>query len=161
MRLALHTDFALRTLMFLAGRAGRASINDVADFFDISRDHVAKVAQRLAREGFIRSMRGVGGGLELARRPDDITIGEVIERFEGSMHLLDCVVVENVCRIQPGCKLRHVLAEAERLQTEYLRSVRLGDVVRTGHSLVELTLPPPAAKQKRPTKQRKPINPHP
>lgn len=138
MRLALHTDFALRTLMFLAGRDGRASIGDVAEFFAISRDHLAKVAQRLAREGFIRSIRGIGGGLELARPADEITIGEVIDRFEGSMHLLDCVVVENVCRIQPGCKLRSVLAEAERVQREYLNSVRLSDVVRPGQNLLEL-----------------------
>jgi Rrf2 family nitric oxide-sensitive transcriptional repressor len=142
MRLALHTDFALRTLMFLTGRDGRASIGDVAEFFAISKDHLAKVAQRLAREGFIRSIRGIGGGLELARPAEEISVGEVIERFEGSMHLLDCVVIDNVCRIQPGCRLRSVLAEAERLQRDYLNSVRLSDVVRTGqdlHELVKLT----------------------
>ena len=138
MRLALHTDFALRTLMFLAGRNGRANIGEVAEFFGISKDHLAKVAQRLAREGFVRSMRGVGGGLELSRPAKEITVGEVIERFEGSLHLLDCVAIENVCRIQPGCKLRKVLAEAERVQREYLNSVRLSDVVRVGHDLEEL-----------------------
>ena len=141
MRLALHTDFALRTLMFLAGHDGRASIAEIAEFFGISRDHLAKVAQRLSREGFIRSQRGIGGGLELARPADQISIGEVVERLEGSMHLLDCVVMDNICRIQPGCRLRSVLAEAERIQTEYLQSVRLSDVVRTGESLVALTLP--------------------
>lgn len=138
MRLALHTDFALRTLMFLAGRDGRASIGDVAEFFGISKDHLAKVAQRLAREGFIRSIRGIGGGLELARPADEINLGEVIERFEGSLHLLDCVVMENVCRIQPGCRLRSVLAEAERVQRDYLTSVRLSDVVRVGQHLTDL-----------------------
>jgi Rrf2 family nitric oxide-sensitive transcriptional repressor len=138
MRLALHTDFALRTLMFLAGRDDRANIGEIAEFFGISRDHLAKVAQRLAREGFVRSLRGLGGGLELARPADQITIGEVIERFEGSMHLLDCVVIDHVCRIQPGCALRSVLAEAERLQREYLSSIRLSDVVRPGRDLAEL-----------------------
>jgi Rrf2 family nitric oxide-sensitive transcriptional repressor len=138
MRLALHTDFALRTLMFLAGRDGRASIGDIAEFFGISKDHLAKVAQRLAREGFIRSIRGIGGGLELARPAHEINLGEVIERFEGSLHLLDCVVMENVCRIQPGCRLRAVLAEAERVQREYLASFRLSDVARVGQELSEL-----------------------
>ena len=117
MRLSLHTDFALRTLMFLAGCQRRANISEIADFFGISRDHLAKVALRLAREGFIRSIRGIGGGIELARNPADIAVGDVVERFEGSLHLLDCVAVDNVCRIQPGCRLRHVLAEAERIQT--------------------------------------------
>ncbi|MCA9055797.1 MAG: Rrf2 family transcriptional regulator [Planctomycetaceae bacterium] len=138
MRLALHTDFALRTLMFLAGQDARANIGEIADFFGISKDHLAKVAQRLAREGFIRSMRGVGGGLELARPAEEITIGEVIERFEGSLHLLDCVAVDNVCRIQPGCGLRTVLIEAERVQRDYLNSVKLSDVVQPGRQLVQL-----------------------
>jgi Rrf2 family nitric oxide-sensitive transcriptional repressor len=140
MRLALHTDFALRTLMYLASQNQRASIGDVAAFYGISRDHLAKVAQRLAREGFIRSIRGIGGGLELARPAEEIGIGEVVERFEGSLHLLDCVAIDNVCRIQPGCRLRSVLAEAERLQLEYLNSVRLSDVVRVGQPLDELVL---------------------
>lgn len=138
MRLALHTDFALRTLMFLAARGNRANIGEIAEFFGISRDHLAKVAQRLAREGFVRSLRGVGGGLELARPAEQITIGEVIERFEGSMHLLDCVVIDHVCRIQPGCALRSVLAEAERIQREYLGSIRLSDVVPPGGNLLPL-----------------------
>jgi Rrf2 family nitric oxide-sensitive transcriptional repressor len=149
MRLSLHTDFALRSLMFLAARSGRASVNDIAGFFGISRDHLAKVAQRLAQEGYIRTLRGVGGGLELTRSPDDIRIGEVIEAFEGSMHLLDCVTLPGLCVIQPGCRLRGVLAEAERLQREYLNSVRLSDVIQPNSSIVELTLPQPAKAPRR------------
>src|SRR6476620_1454086 len=116
MRLGLHTDYALRTLIYLAGRSERASVAQVAAFYEISKDHVAKVVQSLARQGYVRSIRGAGGGIELARRPEEIRIGEVIEDFEGNLHLLECVGVENVCVIQPGCKLRSVLAQAERLQ---------------------------------------------
>jgi Rrf2 family nitric oxide-sensitive transcriptional repressor len=141
--------------MFLAARAGRASVNDVAGFFAISRDHLAKVAQRLAQEGYIRTLRGVGGGLELTRPASEIRIGEVIESFEGSMHLLDCVAVPNLCVIQPGCRLRGVLAEAERIQLEYLNSVRLSDVIQPNSSIVELTLPQPARTP--PADSRKPV----
>ena len=144
MRLSLHTDFALRSLMFLAARSGRASVNDIAGFFGISRDHLAKVAQRLSQEGYIRTVRGVGGGLELTRSPQDIRVGEVIEAFEGSMHLLDCVAIPNLCAIQPGCRLRGVLAEAERIQREYLNGVRLSDVIQSNSDIVQLTLPQPA-----------------
>ncbi len=139
MRLALHTDYALRTLMFLAGETQRTTIDDVARFFGISRGHLAKVVHRLAREGYIRSVRGVGGGIELAGEPGDISIGEVVERFEGSLHLLDCVAIDNVCVIQPGCRLREVLSEAERLQVEYLRGVTLADIVRPAEQLVQFT----------------------
>ena len=141
MRLGLHTDYALRTLIFLAGKPGRASVADVAAFYGISKDHVAKVVQSLARHGYLRSIRGAGGGIELARRPEDVRIGQVVLDFEGNLHLLECVGVENVCVIQPGCKLRTVLAQAERLQTDFLNSVRLSDIVRPGGQLLEITRP--------------------
>ena len=61
--------------MYLAGHTERGSVARVAAFYDISRDHVAKVVQTLVRLGFVRSIRGVGGGIELARPGDQISIG--------------------------------------------------------------------------------------
>ena len=131
MRLSLQTDYALRTLMFLASRKSRrrAKIADVAAFFNISEPHVAKVVNQLARLGFVRSVRGVGGGIELGRESAQIRVGEVVLAFEGNMHLLECVGTDNVCVIQDHCKLRTVLARAERLQLDYLNQVRLADVI--------------------------------
>lgn len=139
MRLALHTDYALRVLMYLTGERSRASVAVISEFFGISRDHVAKVAQRLTRRGYVRSVRGLGGGLELAREPASISIGAVIEDFEASVHLLDCVGEGTMaCRIRRGCRLRGVLAEAERRQMEYLRGVSLADVTQLGSSITAL-----------------------
>ena len=129
MRLALQTDYALRTLMFLAWRGERATIMQIAEFYGISQAHIAKVVNQLARQRYVRSIRGLGGGLELARKPAEIRIGEVIRSFEGAMHLLECIGTDDVCAIQSFCKLRGALAEAERLQMEYLDSVTLADVL--------------------------------
>lgn len=139
MRLSLQTDYALRTLIYLAGRPARCHIADVAEFYRISLNHMSKVVQQLARQGYVRAIRGIGGGIELARDPDEIRIGQVVLDFEGNLHLLECVGTENVCVIQPNCRLKRVLAEAERLQIEYLEGVRLSDVVAPGKQLVELT----------------------
>jgi Rrf2 family nitric oxide-sensitive transcriptional repressor len=139
MRLALHTDYALRTLIYLAGKPGRASAGSVAEFYDISRDHVAKVIQSLVRLGYLRSVRGAGGGIELRKKPDEIRIGQVILDFEGNMNLLECVSTDGVCTIERGCNLKKVLAKAERIQMEYLLSVKLSDVVKPGGQLLEIT----------------------
>ncbi len=128
MRLTTHTDFALRTLMFLATTNERATVAEVAQLYGVSTNHMAKVINQLARLGYIRSIRGIGGGIELAKQPTDIRLGEVIEAFEGNMHLLECVATEEVCAIQSFCKLKGTLAEAERVQLEYLNSVTLADV---------------------------------
>jgi Rrf2 family nitric oxide-sensitive transcriptional repressor len=131
MRLTTHTDFALRTLMFLATTNERATVAQVALQYGVSTNHMAKVVNQLSRLGYIRSIRGIGGGIELARQPADIRLGEVIEAFEGNMHMLECVATKYVCTIQSFCKLKGAFAEAERLQLEYLNSVTLADVAPT------------------------------
>jgi Rrf2 family nitric oxide-sensitive transcriptional repressor len=138
MRLSLQTDYALRTLLFLAMRPGRNQIHPIAEFYRISKDHVAKVVQVLAKKGYVRSIRGSGGGIELAKEPATISVGEIIREFEGNMNLLECVSVANVCVIQPSCRLRHVMAEAERLQMEYLDSIPLSDMLVQSPELVQL-----------------------
>ena len=71
---------------------------------------------------------------------------QVLRDFEGAMHYLECVGSDAiVCAIQPGCGLKNVLAEAERLQWEYLDTVMLASVVRPGQDLVQLTKAAPNA----------------
>ncbi len=135
MKLSLQTDFALRTLMLLATWQRRVTVAEIAGFFGISQAHVARVVNLLARHGFIRSIRGVGGGIELHRSPESITVGEVIAAFEGNLHLLDCVGGEGFCVIESFCKLRGVLRQAERVQWDYLNSVTLRDVLPTSRQL--------------------------
>jgi Rrf2 family transcriptional regulator, nitric oxide-sensitive transcriptional repressor len=126
--------------MYLSGISQRATTAEIAEFFGISKDHLAKVAQRLTRLGYIRSVRGIGGGIELAQPADKVRIGEVVQQMEGTMHLLDCVASqEQICVIQPGCQLRLVLAEAERIQLEYLNSVTLADIAKPGIQLVSIS----------------------
>lgn len=132
MRLSLQTDYSLRTLMYLAARPDRQTVAAVADFFQISQTHIGKVVHHLARLGYIRSIRGIGGGLELARSPDEITVGEIVRAVEGNVHLLECIGMEDVCVIQKHCKLRTVLDRAERIQFDYLDTVRLSDVLPFG-----------------------------
>lgn len=139
MRLALQTDYALRTLIFLALNPGRAHVADVVRFYGISTHHVAKAVNQLSRLGYLRGVRGVGGGIELARPAGQIRIGEVVLAFEGNLHLLECVGTEGVCVIQPGCKLKHVFAEAERRQFDYLQQITLQDVLPERQQFVQLS----------------------
>jgi Rrf2 family nitric oxide-sensitive transcriptional repressor len=142
-RLTLQTDYALRTLMFLAIQPQRTTIGDVAQRFNISSAHVAKVVNQLARLRLVRSVRGVGGGIELAQPPDQIRIGQVVTAFEGSMKLLDCIDAEGVCVIESFCRLKSVLGEAERIQMEYLNSITLADVLPSNQQMVELRISAP------------------
>jgi Rrf2 family nitric oxide-sensitive transcriptional repressor len=141
MRLALHTDYALRTLLFLATRPGRATVAEVSGFYGISAHHLGKVVHELGRLGLIRSHRGPGGGMELSRAAASISVGEVVAAFESTTKLLECLERPGVCVIQPGCRLRGVLAEAERRMMSYLDGVSLAELVPAGGGLVSLAVP--------------------
>lgn len=129
MRLSLQTDYALRTLMYLGMASERTTVEQVSGFYQISPDHVAKVVSQLVRLGYVRSIRGSGGGIELGKPAGDITVGEVVTAFEGDVHLLECLGREGVCVIEDYCKLKKVLTTAENLQREYLKSVTLEEVL--------------------------------
>jgi Rrf2 family nitric oxide-sensitive transcriptional repressor len=142
MKLALHTDYALRTLLYLATERGRATVGELADFYGISVNHLGKVVHQLGRLGYVRNVRGPGGGIELRREAVGISVGEVVRDFEGAnIHLLECVDKPGVCVIQPGCALRGVLAEAERLQMEYLDGVTLESLRPAQGGIVTLKAP--------------------
>jgi Rrf2 family nitric oxide-sensitive transcriptional repressor len=132
LHLTLFTDYALRSLLYLSWNAGRpCTVEEVARYFQISADHVTKVMQRLARQGYVRSRRGRHGGAVLARPPEEIRLGDILRDFE-SISLLDCLTAENVCVIEVGCRLKRVLAEGQRRMMAYFDEYTLRDLVGTG-----------------------------
>lgn len=131
MRLTLHTDYALRLLMLLAiERDTRHTIEEVARRYGISRNHMMKVAQTLAQAGFVKSMRGRGGGLELARGPEAINLGAVLRACEDSFALVECFDrTRNTCIVAPACGLRGPLEEALAAFLSVLDRYSLADLV--------------------------------
>lgn len=145
-RLNLSTDYALRTLLYVASHPGQqVSTRHVVEFYDISADHVRKVVQHLVHAGYLRAGRGRGGGLRLGRPAAEITVGGVVEVFEGPIVLLECVTTQSVCVIQPGCRLRRLLDRAGMQLADTLNAVTLADLVAQPEpSLVQLSaLPTP------------------
>jgi Rrf2 family transcriptional regulator, nitric oxide-sensitive transcriptional repressor len=114
MQLTYYTDYSLRVLMYLAVHHDRmVNISEIADRYDISRNHLVKVVHNLARGGFIKSYRGKGGGIKLARDPAKINIGQVVRYTEGPLKPVECFDVErNRCVISNVCGLAEVIAEA-------------------------------------------------
>jgi Rrf2 family protein len=94
-RLTIYTDFSLRLLMFLALKGnGLATIAEVAKAYGISKNHLMKVTHQLGLAGYVETVRGKGGGMRLAQRPQDIVLGEVVRRTEPDMTLVPCFAPE-------------------------------------------------------------------
>lgn len=113
MRLTKFSDYAIRVLIF-AGRqdGGLATIEETATRYGISRAHLKKVVLLLTRAGFLQSLRGRHGGFTLARRPEEIRLGDIIRVTEPDFALVECFDTVNRCLITRGCGLPPVLNEA-------------------------------------------------
>jgi Rrf2 family nitric oxide-sensitive transcriptional repressor len=114
MQLTLHTDYALRVLIYLAQKEDElATISEIADFYLISRNHLVKVVHHLSKENFIHTTRGKHGGMRLARAPTLISIGEVVRRMEPNFDIVECFSNSNQpCKVSPICTLKEVLHRA-------------------------------------------------
>ncbi len=136
MRLTLQTDYALRTLLYLAAAPeGRATIDEIAQAFRISRHHLVKVVRRLHEGGWIETMRGKGGGLRLARAPETIRIGEIVRATEPGLQLLACLDPQAKadsfsCPLVMDCALKQVLAQALGAFLAELDRTTLADIAR-------------------------------
>jgi Rrf2 family nitric oxide-sensitive transcriptional repressor len=132
MRLSLYTDYALRVLMHAALRQPAVStIDEVADAFRISRNHLVKVVQALGQNGFLSTRRGVGGGFTLGMPPARIRLGDVVRLTESDERVIDCVGRnDSPCRIFPICRLKGVLDEAAAAFFDVLDHYSLEDLVK-------------------------------
>lgn len=140
MHLTSYTDYAFRTLIFLAIRREEGStIAEMAEHYDISRNHLMKVVQQLARSGFVETTRGRGGGVRLGKEPSEIRLGDVMRATEDDLGLVECFVPErNRCAITRACRLRSVLGDALTAFLAVLDGYTLEDMVRDDHTLEQL-----------------------
>jgi len=146
MHLKRYTDFSLRVLIYLGLHRGRlVTIAEIADAFDISRNHLMKIAQRLTAAGFVRGVPGKNGGLALARNPETINLGQVIRQMEGNFDIVECFNAdENGCRILPICNLKTLLGDALDRFLETLDQYSVQDLLQHKGALTRLTSKPQA-----------------
>lgn len=140
MRMTQHTDYALRMLIYLAGRPGRiCTVSEVADAYRLSRNHLLKVALRLRRMGLVDTTRGRAGGIRLARNPADINLGALVRGAEDDFSLVECMQpAGGACAISPVCRLRGIFGEALDAYLAVLDRYTLADAVRSQSGLVRL-----------------------
>ncbi|WP_016955909.1 RrF2 family transcriptional regulator [Catenovulum sp. SX2] len=132
MQLTRFTDYALRTLIFLAEKpAGfKMSLGQLASFFDMNLNHLQKVSQKLVQLGYIESSRGKQGGISLAVDSTKLTIADVVRNIEPELYAVDCEGTE--CPIRTSCNLRGVFATATNAFMAELEAKTLADVAYKG-----------------------------
>ncbi|MFS2316730.1 RrF2 family transcriptional regulator [Maricaulis sp. D1M11] len=143
MKLTTYSDYALRVMMYLAVHDDRRStIAEIAEAYDISRNHLMKLVQDLARAGLVESTRGRSGGLKLGRDAGKIRVGQVIRLTESDIDLVECFSPgSNTCRITPACQLNFVLREALGQFLSVLDRYTIADLISNRDTLKALLEP--------------------
>lgn len=147
MKLTAFTDYSLRVLIFLAADPQRrATIAEIATAFDVSLNHLTKVVHFLARQGWLATSRGKGGGLALARPASAISVGQVVRDTEGSATPAECFEQGGGhCAIASCCRLRGILHDAVEAFYAVLDRYTLADLASNPQALIRVLHIRPAA----------------
>lgn len=139
MHLTRQADYTMRLLIHLAVQPDQsATIEQIAGRYGISRHHLTKVAHRAVQAGYVAGARGRAGGLRLARKAQDIGIGEVLRTFE-DWKVVECFDANSsACVVAGGCGLQGILKQALDAWFAVLDQYSLADVVHRKNVLVQL-----------------------
>ena len=132
MQLTLHTDYALRVLLYLAHfPERRVGTQEISMAYGISKNHLVRVVQTLADGGYVVVSVGRAGGVQLAGDPGTMRLGQIVRKTEASFRLVECHdEVHNTCPIVPVCGLKGMLDSALECLLAELDRYTLGDLVK-------------------------------
>lgn len=130
MQLTRFTDYSLRTLIFLGLHEDRLmTIQEIAEYYGISKTHLMKVVHTLGLRGYIETVRGRVGGIRLARRPELINVGAVVRDTEENMNIAECLGDNDSCPLLPACVLKSAFSEARKNFLATLDRYKLSDLL--------------------------------
>ncbi len=138
MHLTMYTDYALRTLIYLATHPEGGTVGEIAEAYGISRNHLVKVAHNLGKSGYILTVKGRSGGLTLARPAAKIRVGDIVRDMEPNMDLVECFGGSSKCPISPVCRLRSALGKANKAFMDALDEYTLAAVASNRSDLAAL-----------------------
>ena len=132
MRVSTKGRYGLRTLVDIAlhQNKGAVTLNDIARRQEISVKYLWQVINPLKTSGLLSVMRGAKGGYMLAKRPEEISMLEVVSTLEGPMSLVECLTKEDVCDRIDSCVARSVWMEVNKTVEKALKDITLAEVLR-------------------------------
>lgn len=135
MQLKVTTDYAVRTLLYLAEKKGQATAGEIAKDLAIPKNYVPKIMESLREEKLVHSQSGVNGGYSLAKRPEDISVFQVLNLMESTVKMNRCLEDDHYCS---RCATKHCAVHRlfDEMQTEMetkLKSTTIATLLQAGN----------------------------
>lgn len=149
LRLTKKADYGLMALKYLAEHPNEASLSarDIAQAYHIPPQLLAKILQRLAKVGILRSHAGMSGGYTLLRQPREISAFEVIHAIDGPLFITSCGTSNSGCDLTDSCTIREPLARVNDSISDLLRNISIADLAepadappRTAQELITIRM---------------------
>ena len=132
MQITKQADYALRAMTYLAKTEEnqRSSTSQIAREQHIPSSFLAKIISQLSIAGLISTSRGAKGGVKLARKPEEITVLEVVEAIDGPIVINDCTISLSACPFGEDCALQPIWCEVQSHLVEKLRSTTFASIMK-------------------------------
>ena len=132
MKISYKTDYALKILLDLTqyGNEKRIKVEDIARRQDIPNKFLIQIVQILKRAGVISSKRGPEGGCFLSKKPEEITLAQIVRLFEGYLSPITCVSKScyTYCNYEKTCPFREVWLEISEQIARKLENITIKDM---------------------------------
>lgn len=132
MLITRETDYAIRTVVYLARQEGRAAnVTRVASAMGIPKAFLAKIVQRLVKRGILETTRGAKGGVRLLKEPEEIDLYTILEAIQGTAGINLCVSGRGTCGFKGTCAVHPVWVEMRKEVERRLKTQTIKRLIAT------------------------------
>lgn len=128
LRLSKKIDYGLMLLSRMCSEPASASAREMAGRYDLPQPMVANILKALAAHGMLVSTRGVQGGYELARTPQEISLAQVVDALEGPFNLVDCVAGVDSCKFTEVCPTHDPIQVVHQKFQNFMSRLTLAEI---------------------------------
>ncbi|GAP44711.1 MULTISPECIES: Rrf2 family transcriptional regulator [Lentimicrobium] len=122
-------SIAIHSMVLIAGAKDHLNVTQIAERMGSSRHHVAKILQRLVKEGYLSSNRGPAGGFTLKKPASDVSLMEIFETIEGKLSETSCPLDHPVCPFDK-CLMGNIVTKMTREFRKYMEEQKLSDYIK-------------------------------
>jgi len=110
-----ETDYAIRCVYYLAGKEDEViMVDEISREMRMPKSFIAKILQRLSKAGIVDSYVGVKGGFHLAKKPQQISLYDVIIAIEGPIAMNRCTVNKRICSLSSTCRVHPIWVDVRK-----------------------------------------------